>query len=99
MKPRKLTLAQAQGQYPHRFTMEHVPNWAETHPTPRHSGGDADWFYAPQYRTDQEWYANTLFPGEGDKDVREHYCESRNQSWPLGQQLSAPYTKPQEVSK
>ena len=39
-------------------------------------------YYAPQYRTDREWYDNTVFPPEsGFKDS----CESRNPSWPLGE--------------
>lgn len=70
------TLARAQSQYPHRYTCEHVPQWA------REQRADGT-YYAPQYKTDQEWYDNTIFPGE-DGCTALKFCESSNPSWPLG---------------
>ena len=77
----KITFEQAKAAYVHRFTMEHVPGWASL-PT---SNGK---FYAPQYRTDREWYDNTKFPSHNFAG----YCDSRNQSWPLGRWLDKPFT-------
>lgn len=66
------TLAQACRLYPHRYTMEHRPAWAQ------HGN------YRPQYRTDAEWYAHTTFPGEaGHLGGRDH-CYSTGETWPLG---------------
>lgn len=87
---RKLTLAQACAQYPHRYTMEHVPQWARSRPCD--NGGTETRYYAPQYRSDAEWYANTIFPGEGPEASRDH-CYSSGQTWPLGQWLDAPYKR------
>jgi hypothetical protein len=66
--------------YVHRYTMEHVPEWATR---PAADGR----YYAPQYRTDREWYENTIFPGEGYLHYHAKHCESRNQSFPMGQWL------------
>ncbi len=79
---RPVTLAQARAQYPHRFTMDHVPAWAR-----QNMGGK---FYAPQYRSDAEWYENTLFPGESDL-CTDGACFSMNQTWPLGKWLDSAY--------
>lgn len=84
MTARKLTFEEAKRQFNRRFTMEHVPDWAFKAAPNRQ-------FYAPQYRTDQEWYDNTVFPGEPDHDGSRHYCYSRNMTWPLGQWLPRPY--------
>lgn len=87
MTKRPLTFAQAKAMYSNRFTMEHVPPWSQDpHP---HNGKPR--YYAPQYRTDAEWYENTNFPGEDN--VPEGFCLSRNQSWPLGEWLSEPYRR------
>jgi len=72
-----------------RYTMEHVPSWA------RQKTQEGK-FYAPQYRSDREWYDNTVFPGDIRTDFTAppkgaSYCESRNQTWPLGMWLDAPY--------
>lgn len=82
---RKLTLAAARAQYVHRYTMEHVPQWARL----RAPNGK---YYAPQFRTDQEWFDNTLFAGESPL-ASKRYCFTSNQSWPLGQWLDAPFTR------
>ncbi len=79
------TLEQAKYLYVHRFTMEHIPQWAlQPH---------ASKYYAPQYRTDQEWYDNTFFSGDEGHLGTAKECTSTNQSWPLGTWLDAPYTK------
>ena len=49
------------------------------------------WFYAPQYRTDREWFENTVFPP--NQMCHGTDCFSTNPSWPLGKQLSAPYRR------
>lgn len=78
--PRPLTLAEARARYPHRYTLEHTPDWARE-PAPNGQR------YAPQYRSDQEWYDRTLFPGEGHVHRSEKHCFSSNQSWPRGEWL------------
>lgn len=86
---RKISFEEAKNRYPHRFTMEHVPSHVLN---PRPSGD----YYAPQYRTDREWYDNTCFPGEdfGDGlkvEANSTSCYSINQSFPLGYFLMEPY--------
>lgn len=89
-KPRP-TFANACRMYVHRYTMEHVPKWAAGE-LGRAPGGQ---YYAPQFRTDQEWYLNTVFPGEAENphvpDDTEQYCWTTGQTWPLGHWLEAPY--------
>jgi hypothetical protein len=82
---RKMTFERAKTLYVHRFTMEHVPTWSRNSIDGK--------YYAPQFRTDREWYENTYFPGEtghlgvpGTPD-----CYTRNQSWPLGHWLDKPF--------
>lgn len=82
----KITFEEARREYAHRFTMEHVPAWA------RDVRSDGT-YYAPQYRSDREWFANTLF----GKEAREYgatrgACISLNSTWPLGKALKSPYT-------
>lgn len=80
-----MNLEEAKRRYVHRFTMEHVPDWA------RGRGPDgATWFYAPQYRTDKEWYEKTMFPPNHPLGRRSE-CWSQNPSWPLGERLDHPY--------
>jgi hypothetical protein len=67
--------------YVNRFTMDHTPPWAMK------PFKDGKW-PAPQYRSDLEWYANTIFPGEAGLHRNSHHCQSSNQTWPLGQTLS-----------
>jgi hypothetical protein len=82
---RPISFEAAKAQFVHRFTMEHVPAWAlEKRPDGT--------FYAPQYRTDREWYDSTLFRGESTLAGRDH-CFSSGQTWPLGKALSAPFRK------
>lgn len=81
---RTISIGEAKRFYPHRFTMEHVPDWSSE---PMGNG----MFYAPQYRSDKEWYDNTKFPGEG-MFIRSSNCISENLSWPLGRMLDKPYT-------
>lgn len=82
---RPVSFEQARAQYPHRFTMEHVPQWARKPLSPGK-------FYAPQFRTDREWYENTLFKGESELASKQ-FCYTSGQTWPLGQFLAAPFTR------
>jgi hypothetical protein len=90
-KPKRPTLAQARADYPHRYTMEHVPAWAMRRPCD--SGGTETRYYAPQFRSDQEWYENTIFPEEGRPETEDDHCYTSGQTWPLGQWLDSPYRK------
>ncbi len=85
---RKISLKTAQSRYPHRYTMDHVPNWAK-----RPCDGNGK-YYAPQYVSDQEWYDNTIFPGEKGHPLGKDHddcCHTTNQTWPLGQWLDKQY--------
>jgi hypothetical protein len=103
MPQRAISFQEAKSRYVHRFTMEYVPEWAKRSfhqaGTPLKEYPDADKQYpAPQYRSDQEWYENTVFPGESDGegrsvDRRSNSCQSHSQTWPLGQRLNACYVK------
>lgn len=86
MNKRPLTLAQAQAQYVHRFTMDHFPAWARQ-PAPNGR------YPAPQFRSDREWYENTLFPGEGFIGRRSRHCFTSNLTWPLGRTLDKPFRR------
>jgi hypothetical protein len=80
---RKISFDEAIRRYNGRYTMEHIPAWARQ----THNGR----YYAPQFRSDREWYDNTKFPGEpGHIGDRNHCCTS-DQTWPLGQWLDAPF--------
>lgn len=88
------SFSQACARYIHRFTMEHIPAWATRRPCD--DGGDATWYYAPQFFSDREWYDSTVFPGEPGHSAiskRVTSCYATGQTWPLGQHLAAPYTK------
>ena len=84
---RKVSFLEARFRYRNRFTMEHVPDWAKK---PCESNG---LYYAPQYRSDREWYDNTVFPGEAGLHPNNKYCESNGQTWPLGQWRNSPFIK------
>lgn len=83
---RKISFQDACKTHAHRFTMEHVPTWAKR---PANNGK----YYAPQYASDHEWYNSTVFPGEGNIHSRSNYCESTNETWPIGQWLDKPYIR------
>lgn len=85
MKTRRLSFEEAKTLFAHRYTMEHVPEWA------RVKCQETGKYYAPQYATDREWYENTLFEGESEL-ARRGYCHSSAQSWPLGKWLDKPFT-------
>ena len=72
--------------YVHRFTQDHIPNWA-------HKQREDGTYYAPQYRSDEEWYVNTIFPYEPSHWGPKTHCNSQGATWPLGQALTNPYTK------
>ena len=86
MNRRKISFEDACAQYPHRFTMDHTPAWARN---PMPNGG----WYAPQFASDREWYALTIFPGEPGNEKARKYCYSTGQTWPLGKELDVPYRK------
>lgn len=83
---RVISFEQAKARYVHRFTMDYRPQWA----IERARNGK---FYAPQFRSDREWYENTLFPGEGHVHPRERHCFTTGQTWPLGVWLLEPYRR------
>lgn len=83
MKTRPISFEQAKAQFVHRYTVAHVPAWARK----RCENGK---FYAPQFRTDKEWYDNTEFYGEGVTATKTH-CHTSGQTWPLGQWLNKPF--------
>lgn len=88
---RVISFEQAKARYIHRFTMEHVPAWSRLRPCDQ--GGTETWFCAPQFRTDREWYDNTLFPGEGHVGKRETHCYTTGHTFPLGIRLDQPYRR------
>lgn len=80
---RKLSFEQATARYVHRYTCEYVPAWAlRAAPNGK--------FYAPQYRSDREWYNNTKFHGEHPCVGRKH-CFTTGQTWPHGHWLDSPF--------
>ena len=83
---RTISLEQAKSRYPHRYTMEHRPAWAA-----QQCGNGK--YYAPQFRTDLEWYENTTFPGEGCLPKADKHCETSGQTWPLVKWLDQPYKR------
>ena len=83
---RAIPFKDAKNLYVHRYTMEHIPNWAFS---VRPDGS----YYAPHYRNDQEWYENTDFPGENNTPKGADYCYSYNQTWPLGLTLTELFKK------
>ena len=86
---RPISFEHAKARYCHRYTCEHVPTWARK-PNPL-----TGQYYAPQYASDAEWYAKTLFPGEKPAFATKSHCYSSGQSWPRGQWLATPYQKGQ----
>lgn len=83
VKP-KLSFREACAIYVHRFTMEHVPQWARKQ-------RDDGTYYAPHYASDKEWYDNTVFPPHNPISKKD--CWSSSQTWPLGKALDQPYTR------
>lgn len=85
-----MTFEEAKRLYVYRYTMEHVPDWTKS-PVLLNTDGDQSGirYYAPQYRTDKEWYDNTLFPP--DNPCHSKDCHSSNRTWPLGKWLDKPF--------
>lgn len=79
------TISQAKSEYVHRYTMEHMPNWARK---PANNGK----YYGPQFSSDVEWYANTKFPGEPGLHGNNKHCETSGQTWPIGTWLDSAYS-------
>jgi len=69
----------ALGLFVHRFTATHKPQWANT---PKPDGTP----YKPQFRSDEDWLANTRFVvlANGRLSKEADYCES-TPTWPNGQ--------------
>ena len=68
--------------------MEYVPYWARV---PCENGK----YYAPQFRTDREWYENTKFPEESEFPFpgTKGQCYTTDQTWPLGLWLDEAYCR------
>jgi hypothetical protein len=90
MRRRTISFKQACNRYVHRFTMNHMPSWARSRPIDH--GGTETRYYAPHYRDDDEWYENTIFPGEVGWLGIGTDCYSTNQTFPIGNWLDTPYT-------
>lgn len=84
---RPIPFEEACRRYTQRFTMEHIPTWADK-PIKLMDGTQV--YPAPHYATDKEWYENTEFLGEGTMAVRK-YCRNLNQSYPCGRYLEIPF--------
>ena len=80
-----MTFEQATATYVHRFTVDHVPQWAAR---PR-----VDGYYAPMYASDREWYRLTVFPGDPDYPewCADGECHSQAPTWPYGKRLAQPF--------
>lgn len=74
-----------------RFTCEHLPRWYQW--AAKRNGVIAK-YYAPQFRTDREWYDNTVFYGEPGHFGSEISYHSINYTWPMGIWLDKPYRIP-----
>lgn len=69
---------EAKASYPHRYTRDHVPEWAKgLRPCGRP--------YPVHFDSDSDWLANTLFPvtKKGRIANRPQHCQS-NPTWPDG---------------
>jgi hypothetical protein len=78
---RPISFEQAKAAYVHRFTMDHRPVWAYK---PLEEKDNFIIYPAPHYRSDKDWYDNTYFPGEAGISKRSKFCQTRNQTWPIG---------------
>ena len=78
------TFEQAKLLYTNRYTMDHVPAWARKICI-------NGFFYAPQFRSDAEWFANTKFKGDAGWHGVGSDCQTSGETWPLGEWLEAPY--------
>lgn len=85
MAIKRPTFEQACQDYIRRYTMEHAPGWSQAEKENRPG------FYAPQYRTDREWYEHTLFYGDPEHWGDRRHCISTGQTFPLGLWLESPY--------
>lgn len=79
-----MTFIDAKAEYVNRFTMDHVPSWALA-PAPN------GLHYAPQFRSDKEWYEQTTFPPHNPYSRTD--CHTMSATWPLGQWLDRPFDK------
>jgi hypothetical protein len=80
MSDRPISFEDAKRLFVHRYTVEHIPDWAKE---PYQHSELGEVYYAPQYATDREWYDRTEFYGEGVMATEDH-CYSGGETWPLG---------------
>lgn len=80
-----MSFEEAKSRYVHRFTMEHIPQWAKG----QFSDGTGR-YHAPQFRTDWEWYMATSFPPHKGF-LNGTHCETGQGTWPLGKWLDKVY--------
>lgn len=73
----------ALAQFVHRFTLDHKPAWAHK---PRmavdEDGVTRPYAYAPQFASDADWLAHTMFNVKKDGTLRKASCWSKP-TWPL----------------
>jgi hypothetical protein len=84
-----MTFEEAKRIFIHRFTMGHMPKWAEKKSAWKKSAwkkSACGKFYAPHFRTDLEWFKNTIF-------VENRAAITKGESWPMGRWLDKIYKK------
>jgi hypothetical protein len=74
-----------------RFTLEYIPAWYATSARRR---GEVEKYFAPQFKSDREWYDNTVFRGEPGHYGGDRNYHSINFTFPLGTYLDKPYQLP-----
>ncbi len=72
---------EAKRRFLNRYTGDHVPYWA---PAPREDGQP----WAMQFASDAEWFDNTRFWLNSNKNLLKMPCESKP-TWPLNPELEA----------
>ena len=81
----RMAFEQAKNRYVHRFTADHIPDWAR-------QKADNGRYHAPGFSSDRDWYEKTIFPGEGNISSRSRFCESKP-DFPFGKWLVEPFRK------
>lgn len=84
MTDRKVSFEQAKRDFPDRYTVDNVPQWARK-PAPNGR------YFAPHYASDREWYESQIFPGEPGLHGNARQCKQvRRETLPMGKWLDAP---------
>lgn len=86
-KPR-MSFEEACRRYVHRYTVDHFPQWAKKPVVPEGMGRIR--FYAPQWRSDREWYEYHLFPPHNPFSKTSCHA-TRVPTFPMGLWLSDPW--------